>query len=319
VVPYTRGRESSRPTDEILREVKSLVRQGYKEITLLGQNVNTYSHKVKSEKLKVKSIKQKILLEYKSNLTMKQFNNRTIEQFNNEVNFAQLLRLINNIDGDFWLRFITSNPWDLTEDIIAAMAECEKIGPYLHLPVQAGSNEILKKMNRHYSREQYLKLVQKIRQKIPDLVISTDIIVGFPGETKKQFLQTANLMKKIKFAMAYIAAYSPRPGTLAAKLYPDNISSVEKKQRQKILENILGRSALANNQQYLGQAVEVLVSLGRITQTGKQKNTEYFGRSKSFKNVKFVSEQKNLIGQFVKVKITKAENWSLFGELLLNC
>ncbi|TSC54142.1 MAG: hypothetical protein LiPW16_137 [Microgenomates group bacterium LiPW_16] len=196
VVPYTRGREKSRPMEEIVCEAEELARRGYKEITLLGQNVNSY-----------------------------------------RPSFAKLLTVLHGIPELEKISFLTSNPWDLTDDIIEAM-KLPKIDRYLHLPVQSGDDEILKRMNRHYTAKDYLNLVKKIRQEIPDIKIGTDIIVGFPGETEKQFQNTVNLCKKVGFVKAYIAQYSPRPGTAAYKL-KDDVSPEEKKRRWRILDSLI--------------------------------------------------------------------------------
>ena len=203
VVPYTRGREKSRPAKEIIREIKSLVKKDYKEVILLGQNVNSYKDK--------------------------------------NVNFPKLLKKINNIKGNFKINFITSHPKDMSDELIETMAKCQKLIKEIHLPVQSGDNEILKKMNRHYTASHYKKLIRKIKQKIPGIKISTDIIVGFPGETKKQFQNTVKLAKEIKFEKAYVSKYSPRPGTLAFKL-KDNVSPQEKKTRWQILEKLINYS-----------------------------------------------------------------------------
>lgn len=203
VVPYTRGREKSRPAKEIIREIKSLVKKDYKEVILLGQNVNSYKDK--------------------------------------NVNFPKLLKKINNIKGNFKINFITSHPKDMSDELIETMAKCQKLIKEIHLPVQSGDNEILKKMNRHYTASHYKKLIRKIKQKIPGIKISTDIIVGFPGETKKQFQNTVKLAKEIKFEKAYIAKYSPRPGTLAFKLR-NNVSPQDKKTRWQILEKLINYS-----------------------------------------------------------------------------
>jgi len=203
VVPYTRGREKSRPAKEIIREIKSLVKKDYKEVILLGQNVNSYKDK--------------------------------------NVNFPKLLKKINNIKGNFKINFITSHPKDMSDELIETMAKCQKLIKEIHLPVQSGDNEILKKMNRHYTTAQYKNLIKKIREKIPGIKISTDIIVGFPGETKKQFQNTVKLAKEIKFEKAYIAKYSPRQGTLAFKL-KNNVSPQEKKTRWQILEKLINYS-----------------------------------------------------------------------------
>lgn len=198
VVPYARGREKSRPLEKIICEVKELVKRGYKEITLLGQNVNSY-----------------------------------------RPSFAELLIRLHKIPGLKKISFMTSNPWDLTDDIVEVM-KLPKIDRYLHLPVQSGDDDILRRMNRHYTAKDYLELVKKIRQAIPDIQIGTDIIVGFPGETEEQLQHTVGLCKKVGFAKAYISRYSPRPGTAASKL-KDDIPQKEKKRRWKILEELVNQ------------------------------------------------------------------------------
>jgi len=210
VVPYARGPERSRSLQEIICEVKGLARKGYEEITLLGQNVNSY-HPDDYSQLRHK----------------------------NQTAFAVLLKRLHQIKGIKKISFITSNPWDLTEDIIEAM-KLPKINRYLHLPVQSGDDEILKRMNRPYTAREYLKLVEKIRRAIPDIKIGTDIIVGFPGETKKAFENTVKLCKKVGFAKAYIAMYSPRPGTVAYN-FKDDVPYKEKKRRWKILEDLINK------------------------------------------------------------------------------
>ncbi len=270
VVPYVRGEEISRPAQEIIKEVKKLIKNGHKEIILLGQNVNSYKDK--------------------------------------NTNFPQLLKLINDLPGEFWLRFITSHPKDLSDELIEVMAKSEKITEYLHLPVQAGDNQILKKMNRGYSVDQYKNLIEKIRKKIKNISISTDIIVGFPGETKKQFKQTAKLMKWAKFDMVYTAQYSPRPMTAASKL-EDNVIKKEKKRREQILTKILKKTALKNNKKYVNKTVEVLIEQ-------KTKNDFYLGKTRTFKNVKIKDLKGSLkIGQFIKTKIIKAMPWGLEGQI----
>lgn len=219
-VPYTRGREVSRPAQEILVEIKSLIKKGYKEVTLLGQNVNNY--------LDISRAQPGWFLPVGQKPTRLQLH----------TNFPALLQLLNNLSGNFTIKFITSNPWNFTDELIETIAKCRKINREIHLALQSGDDQILKKMNRKYTGEDYLKLVKKIRKKIIDVKISTDIIVGFPGETKKQFQNTIKLCKKIKFSHAYIARYSPRPGTAAAKL-KDDVSQKEKKRREKALKIII--------------------------------------------------------------------------------
>ena len=262
VVPYTRGREYSRPVSEIVSEIQRIIKKGYVEIILLGQNVNSYK---------------------------------------NNQNFPELLRTIHNIPGKFWLSFLTSHPKDFSDELIEVMANSPKICPYIHLAVQSGDNQILKRMNRNYTIEQYEKIISKIRQKIPQINISTDIIVGFPGETKRQFAHTKKLMKKIKFDMAYIAQYSPRDKTDAAKL-KDNVSSREKKRRNRVLNKILKKTALRNNQKYIGQKVEALVIKPNQAKT------------KSFKNIEL--SKPAVPGTFIYCQITNAYSWGLIGDPL---
>ncbi len=278
VVPYVRGREYSRPVKGILNEVKELVKKRYKEITLLGQNVNSYSC--------------------------------------NKISFPKLLKMVNDIEGDFWLRFVTSHPKDMSDELIDTVANCEKVCEYIHLPVQCGNDKILEKMNRGYTTKQYLALVKKIRAKIPNVAITTDSIVGFPGETKKQFENTVKLFKKVGFDMAYIAQYSPRADTAAAKL-KDNIPHEEKKRRKEVLTEMLRKTALKNNKKYIGKTVDVLL-MEHETYNMKQKNT--IGKTRSFKNVQFIPDSRfqipdsNLVGSFTKVKITRATPWGLKGR-----
>lgn len=199
-VPYTRGREISRPVQDIIKEIEYLVQKNYQEIILLGQNVNSY-HSQKGAK---------------------------------KIDFPKLLELICNISGDFKIKFLTSHPKDMSERLIAVIAANEKLAKEIHLPVQSGDDDILKQMNRQYTISHYKKLVWQIIAKIPQVQISTDIIVGFPGETEQQFQNTAKLVDEIKFSQAYVSCYSPRPGTMAAKL-KDTVPANEKKKRKSIL------------------------------------------------------------------------------------
>ena len=200
VVPYTREREISRPAKEIICEVKNLIKNNYKEIWLLGQNVNSYK--------------------------------------DGENNFPKLLKMVNDIPGDFELKFTSSHPKDFSDKLIETMTRCKKLSKYLNLPIQSGDDEVLKKMNRPYTVLQYKNLVKKIRKAIPDISLSTDVIIGFPGETKKQFENTVRTFKDIDFDMAYINKYSPRAGTVAAKM-KDDVPMTEKKRREKILIKLI--------------------------------------------------------------------------------
>jgi len=267
VVPYVRGLLVHRPAKDIVKEAKTLIKNGYKEIWLLGQNVNNYESQIP------------------------------------KINFPKLLEMINNISGDFWIRFTSSNPKDFSDELIDIMAKCKKITPYLNLPVQSGNNDILNKMNRKYTIEKYKKIIRKIRKKIPDIVLSTDIIVGFPGETKKQFNDTAKILKQVKFDMAYISQYSPRPETSASEM-KDNVSKKEKKEREKILNEILKQTALKKNKKYIGKIIKVLPV--------KWKNGFLLGKSFDYKSVK-IKGSKRLLEKFIKVKIINATPWGLKG------
>jgi len=272
VVPYTRDREISRPANEIISEIKNLVNPpaggNCKEIWLLGQNVNSYK--------------------------------------DGKTNFPGLLRAINKIPGNFWIRFTSSHPKDFNEDVINALEIRGKITPYLNLPVQAGDDKVLKLMNRHYTVKQYKEKIKKLRKKIPDISISTDIIVGFPGETKKQFENTVKLFREIKFDMAYINKYSPRAGTDAAKL-KDDVLWEEKKRREKVLTEILKQTALEKNKQLIGKEATVLINENR--------EDNYFGKDEYYKTIK-VKSSKNILGKLLKVKITEARPFILEGELI---
>jgi len=271
IVPYVRGLLIHRNHKEILKEIKESIKKGAKEIWLLGQNVNSYQSPTDSS-----------------------------------INFPKLLKIVNEIDGNFWIRFTSSHPKDFSDKLIDIMADCEKVTEYLNLPVQAGDNEILKKMNRRYTIQQYKNLVKKIRIKIPNISLSTDAIVGFPGETKKQFQNTVKLFKEIKYDMAYISQYSPRSGTTAVEM-KDSVSVEEKKRRKVVLTKILKQTALEKNKNYIGKEAEVLVD--------KMKNGFLTGKSRNYKTVKF-EENQDLIGKLVKVKIIDALPWGLKGKLI---
>lgn len=218
--------------------------------------------------------------------------------------FSDLLKSANKIPGKFWIRFTSSHPKDFSDQIIEVMRNCKKVTPYLNLPAQSGDDEILNKMNRPYKINDYIEIIKKVRKKIPDICLSADFIVGFPGETKKHFNNTKKLFEEVKYDMAYINKYSPRAGTAASKM-ENNISIEEKKEREKILNNILRKNALENNQKFVGKTEEVLPT--------KSKGGFLFGKSYHYKTVKFVGS-KNMVGNFCKVKITKALPWGLKGE-----
>ncbi|MCK5465908.1 MiaB/RimO family radical SAM methylthiotransferase [Candidatus Parcubacteria bacterium] len=292
VVPYTRGREKSRPVKEIIGEITELVDNKYKEIILLGQNVNSYNKSNPTNWIPASA-----------GMTKSVGMTRVID-------FPKLLKLINNIPGNFWIRFLSSHPKDITKELIKTISECEKVTPHLHLALQSGDDEILKKMNRKYTAEHFLDLVNLIRKHIPDAAITTDIIVGFPGETEKQFQKTVEVMREAKFDMVYINKYSPRVGTASYKM-KDNVSWEEKKRREKVLTEILKETALENNQKYVGKVVEVLVE--------KVDEDFIYGKTRSFKNVKMGIKNQELgikEGEFLEVKITKAKFWNLEGKVV---
>ncbi len=303
VVPYARGREVSRPAEEIIDEIKSLVKNGCKEITLLGQNVNSYDSRIDAN----------------------------LKRISANVNFSKLLRLIEKIPGHFWIRFISSHPKDFSDELIEIIAKSKKICEHIHLPIQSGSNEILAKMNRKYTAENYLNLVRKIKSAFkkykPDALYSltSDIIVGFPGETKKYFLESARIMKKVKYDLVFFGQFSPRPETAAWKM-KDNVSGIEKARRENFLNEILKKTALSNNKKYINATQEVLIDRVKFDKSNHAARKEmiYFGKTRTGKNVKMtisdchpelVEGSRNLVGKFVKVKIIKANIWNLEGKL----
>ena len=229
VVPFVRGSLICRNHKEIIKETKNAIKQGFREIWLLGQNVNDYTSPADSSVTEPRRDEGGDEGKLRRRQT-------------SSINFAKLLELVNDIPGDFQIRFISPNPKNFSDELIEVMAKSEKVAKYLNLPVQSGDNEILKRMNRPYTIEQYKNLVKKIREKIPDINLSTDVIVGFPGETKKQFENTVKLFKEIKFNIAYFAKYSPRPGTAAWQM-KDDVLWKEKRRREKILREIIGKYA----------------------------------------------------------------------------
>ena len=274
IVPYTRGRERSREPENIIEEVKGLVDKGTKEITLLGQNVNSYG--------------------------------KSLEE---EIDFAGLLRKINEVDGLERIRFMTSHPKDASQRLIDAIKDCDKVCEHIHLPVQAGSNNILGAMNRKYTREQYLKLVEDAKAAVPDISITTDIIVGFPGETEEDFEDTLDLVERIGYDNSFTFIYSIRKGTPAAEM-ENQIPEDVKHMRFNRLLKILHRGIKERNLELKDRVVEVLVE-------GVSKNDEsiLMGRTRTNKVVNF-DGPRDLIGELCNVKITKPRNFSLYGELV---
>ncbi|PIH05698.1 tRNA (N6-isopentenyl adenosine(37)-C2)-methylthiotransferase MiaB [Clostridium combesii] len=272
IVPYVRGRERSRTPENIEDEIKKLISEGYKEITLLGQNVNSYG-----------------------------------KDLDTKVTFAELLKRVNTIDGLERVRFMTSHPKDLTDDVIEAIAKCDKLCEQIHLPVQSGSSEILKKMNRHYDREKYLDVVSKIKKLIPNVALSTDIIVGYPGETEKDFEETLSLVKEVEYDSAFTFLYSIRKGTPAAK-FEDQVPEDVKHKRFNRLVEVVNEISAKKNKAYEGKIEEVLVE-----GTSKNDENKLMGRTRTGKLVNFIGD-KDSIGKLVNVKIIKANSFSLTGE-----
>jgi len=273
IVPYVRGRERSREPQAVINEVKELVKNGCTEISLLGQNVNSYG-----------------------------------KDLDIEIDFSDLLRMVNEVEGVERIRFMTSHPKDFGDKLIAAMKECDKVCHQLHLPFQAGSDKILKEMNRHYTRDEYLEKIRKVKEEIPDISLSTDVIVGFPTETNEDFLETLDMLRQVEFDNIFSFIYSRREGTPAAKL--DFVLSEEEIHRNfdRLLE-VQNEISKRKNEAYVGRVERVLVD-------GASKNDPNMlsGRCDSSKVVNFRGDA-SLVGKYVDVLITEARTWSLNGEI----
>ncbi len=277
IVPYTRGRERSRLPEVIIQEAKDALAQGHKEITLLGQNVDSYG---------------------------KDFTDKNYR-------LADLLRDLNALEGNFRIRFVTSYPTDITDELIETVVELDKVCEYFHIPMQSGSSEVLKKMNRRYDRETYAKIVEKVRNMVPDVTITSDFIAGFPGETEDQFVETLTAIDEFELDYSNVAAYSPREKTVAAKWVDKYIPEDIKNERFQRLNDKVRENCLKSNLKYVGREMEVLVETfyerrGVMINTGKTRNN---------KTVHIPCEQ-NLVGEFVNVKISGAKTWYLKGELI---
>lgn len=274
IVPFTRGRERSRHPDEIINEVKGLVDSGVKEITLLGQNVNSYGN-----------------------------------GSGFSVDFADLIYLLNDIEGLERIRFMTSHPKDLSDKLIQAYKDCDKLCNYIHLPVQSGSSEILKRMNRRYSKEDYLLLISKLKSAVPEIAITTDIIVGFPGESEEDFEETLDLVKQVRFDSAFTFLYSIRKGTPAEK-FTDQVPEALKHERFNRLIDLLNEIAAEKNKACESQVLSVLVE-----GPSKTNSKTFTGRTESGKIVNFRGTP-DLTGQIISVKITEGKTFSLFGDVI---
>jgi len=275
IVPYTRGRERSRKPEDIVAEVKRLVADGVKEVTLLGQNVNSY-----------KGCGEK-----------------------GQADFTDLIYMLADIEGLERIRFMTSHPKDLSDKLIEAFKNCDKLCKYIHLPVQSGSTKVLKEMNRKYSREHYLELVKKIKTAVPEITISTDIIVGFPGETEEEFEDTLKLAEEVGYDSAFTFLYSIREGTPAARR-EDQVPEETKHERFNRLVDLINSTSAQKNAEYVGRVEKVLVD-----GASRSKNSVYEGRTDGFKLVNFLGPE-GLEGKIVLVKITDSNTFSLSGEMV---
>ena len=271
IVPYVRGKQRSRLHEDIINEIETLVKNGYQEVTLLGQNVNSYGLDLEDE-----------------------------------ISFAELVKLVSDTRINR-IRFVTSNPWDLSDELIDVVAERDNVMPYIHLPIQSGSSEVLSRMNRKYTKESYLELFNKIKTKIPECSITTDIIVGFPNETENEFNETLDVIRTCKYDGAFTFIYSPREETIAAKI-EDKLSLKEKENRLQELNKLVNKYSLENNKTYLNKVVPVL-----IEGISEKDNTKLFGYTDTMKLVNVAGDIDN-IGKIINVKITEAKSFSLDGK-----
>lgn len=304
IVPYVRGRERSRSLDDVVNEVKTLGCQGYKEITLLGQNVNSYGKDLKN-KSSFANLLYKINDSINNNIRNDICNNISdnvnTTDFEDEKNTGS----IKNIER---IRFMTSHPKDLSDELILAIRDCNKVCEHLHLPLQSGSSRILKDMNRRYTKEQYIDLAEKVKESIPGIALTTDIIVGFPGETDEDFMDTIDVIKRVEFDTMYTFLYSKRKGTPAAER-EDQVPENVKKERFELLVNVQNQISKRINDKLVGETIEVLVE--GISKTNP---SIYTGRTRTNKIVNFKGRE-DLVGELVKVNIDKAFTWSLEGTV----
>ena len=277
IVPYTRGRERSRTPEIIIKEAKQALNEGFKEITLLGQNVDSYGKDFKDKNYRL----------------------------------ADLLRELNDIDGQFRIRFVTSYPTDITDELIDTVVELDKVCEYFHIPMQSGSSEVLKRMNRRYDRETYKKIVEKVRSKVPDVTITSDFIAGFPGETEAQFEETLSAIDEFELDYSNTAAYSPREKTVAARWVDEFIDEDTKTERLARLNEKVRENCLKSNQKYVGRTLEVLIE---NFENHKGKNV-ITGRTRNNKIVHIPCDT-DRTGEFLNAKITGTKTWYLQGELV---
>ena len=275
VVPYTRGRERSRTIESVLKEAKNILSQGFKEITLLGQNVDSYGKNLKDG-----------------------------------TNFAKLLYELDQMEDEFRIRFTSSYPTDITDEVIEVVKNSKHICECFHIPMQSGNDRILREMNRRYNVKQYTEIVKKIRKEIPDVAITSDFIAGFPSETEEEFFDTIKAIEELELDYSNTAAYSPRPITKAGKMTDKFIDDEIKQKRLQILNDKVKEASLKSNQKYLGRVLEVLID--------NVKDGVYQGRTRNNKVVHLIDDGKYEIGQFVDVKIERISTWCCFGSKINN-
>ncbi len=275
IVPHVRGRERSRDPELILSEVRQLVSEGYKDITLLGQNVNSYG-----------------------------------KDLGLDMDFADLLRQVNDIPGEFMIRFMTSHPRDASQKLFETIAQCEKVAPQLHLPFQSGSSRVLKAMNRHYDRETYLDEIRRLREQIPDIVLTSDVIVGFPGETQEEFEETLSLIEEVRYDALFTFIFSPREGTPAAKM-DDPMPKEQKSANFQRLVALQNQISAEKHAEYVGKTLRVFVD-GINTQ---DKNHNLTSRTDGGRLVHITGDE-SLIGTWQMAKIVRSSTWALFGEFV---
>lgn len=275
IVPFARGKEVSRSMAEMLEEIQKFVKRGASEINLVGQNVNSYNPSDKDPK-------------------------------SNEDPFATLLKKIDAMEGVKRIRFFAVHPKDMSDEVVNLYGSLKSMVPHLHLPLQSGSESVLKRMNRRYTPDEFRELVAKLRKRIPHMSITTDIIVGFCGETEEEFQETIDLMKELKIDLAYISQYSERKGTLAERALKDDISQVEKKKRFHFINDLIRDLSEEYNQRFIGKETEVLVE--------KVEKGYASGKNPEFKYCRFKSEDKDLIGKYITIKVDQALEWALEGE-----
>lgn len=304
IVPFTRGKEVYRPYEQIYKEVEALVKAGFKEITLLGQNVNSWKSKIEGDLI----------------IPVPKFRKTKIEEKRNEesfMDFADLMESLADIEGDFWLRFTSSHPYDINPRLIEVVAQKPKIAKQFHFALQAGSDSVLKRMNRHYSIDEFKEKVYEIKKQIPEVAVTTDVIVGFCGETEAEFEETLKVCEELKFDQIFISEYSQRSGTIAAKFYEDNVPREVKAERKARLDKVLKEGLEESNKKFIGTKQKVLII------RDKMKNRKgIFGKTTHGKDVlvelKIMNDESRIqiIGEFVDVDITGSNLFLLEGRVV---